>query len=239
MAVRFQTSAGNYQSRSSDLLSYNAAYTWMAWCYLASDLDANQVVFIIRNADGSQSDFLGTLTTGVDIVAAVNGGAGSTTATWTVGTTRHMCLRRSSSSSLDLIVDGVLIGSDTTAAGTSRTLTAMESGSGIAGAGARWNGHKFGEKAWSASLTEAEIVNEMRTMYPKRTANLYAYWPGIASTAADAALDLSGNGRAWTNNGTISVEDNGAGVSWGAPVIVGSWVQPAAAPATAFQPNAF
>lgn len=239
MAVRFQTAATNYQSRSSDLLDYNSTYTWMAWCYLASDLDANQVVFFIRNADGSQSDFLGTLPTVVDVVAAVNGGPGSTTATWTVGSTRHMCLRRSSSSSLDLIVDGVLIGSDTTAAGTSRTLTAMESGSGIGGLYARWDGHKFGEKAWSASLTEAEIVNEMRTMYPKRTANLYAYWPGIANTAADAAADLSGNGRSWTNNGTISVEDNGVGVSWGAAPIIGSWVQPPAAPATAFQPNAF
>ena len=227
MAVRFQTSAANYQSRSSDLLDYNSTYTWMAWCYLASDLDANQVVFFIRNADASQSDFVGTITSGVDLVAAVNGGSGSTQATWTVGQTRHVCLRRSSSSSLDLIVDGVLIGSDTTAAGTSRTLTAMESGSVLSGALARWDGHKFAEKAWSASLSIDEIAKEMRTIRPQRTANLYAFWPDIANTASAAATDFSGNGRSWTNNGTISVEDPGAGVGWGAsPLFVNN---PAAA----------
>ncbi len=240
MAVRFQTSAANYQSRSSDLLDYNSTYTWMAWCYLASDLDANQVVFFIRNADASQSDFVGTITSGVDLVAAVNGGSGSTQATWTVGQTRHVCLRRSSSSSLDLIVDGVLIGSDTTAAGTSRTLTAMESGSVLSGALARWDGHKFAEKAWSASLSIDEIAKEMWTIRPQRTANLYAFWPGIANTASAAATDFSGNGRSWTNNGTISVEDPGAGVGWGAsPLFVNN---PAAGPAVeiyGFQGDAF
>ena len=240
MAVRFQTSAANYQSRSSDLLDYNSTYTWMAWCYLASDLDANQVVFFIRNADASQSDFVGTITSGVDLVAAVEGGSGSTQATWTVGQTRHVCLRRSSSSSLDLIVDGVLIGSDTTAAGTSRTLTAMESGSVLSGALARWDGHKFAEKAWSASLSIDEVAKEMWTIRPQRTANLYAFWPGIANTASAAATDFSGNGRSWTNNGTISVEDPGAGVGWGAsPLFVNN---PAAGPAAeiyGFQGDAF
>ena len=40
---------------------------------------------------------------------------------------------------------------------------------------------------------------------PEAHANLYAYWPGIHGAAADARLDYSGNGRHWTNNGTIAV----------------------------------
>jgi len=232
MAVRFQTAATNYQTRASDLLSYNAAYTWMAWCKLIASTGGGGLVFVIRNGDGLQSDYVLTGTGGTGVGAAINAGVDGTgdLTEWNVGDTHHFALVRASSTDLKLYKNGAQIGPTVvTDVGTSRTLSGMDSGSAL-GSGNRWDGHKFGEKAWSAALTAAEIVNEMRTMRPQRTTNLYAWWPGIDASAANAAIDYSGNGRSWTNNGTIAVEDGGAGVSWGGSPIYLPFVAVSSAP---------
>jgi len=84
-------------------------------------------------------------------------------------------------------------------------------------------GRAAGVKLWNAVLTEAEFVNEMRSLRPRRTSNLYLWSPFL--NGADT-VDHSGNGRSWTAAGSPTSGD-GPPVGWGAaPYIIGN---PAAA----------
>jgi len=67
-------------------------------------------------------------------------------------------------------------------------------------------------KAWDGvQLSVEEIVQEMRSVRPRRTANLFLWSHFMASTSADN----SGNGNAWTVVGSPTIED-GPPVGWGA-----------------------
>jgi len=67
-------------------------------------------------------------------------------------------------------------------------------------------------KIYNAVLTAAEIVQEMRSARPHRTANLNAWHP-LWSTNDDQ-VDFSGNGNTWTVAGTPTTVD-GPPVAWG------------------------
>jgi hypothetical protein len=71
-------------------------------------------------------------------------------------------------------------------------------------------------KVWNAVLSVAELENERYSVVPKRRTNLWAWWPLISTTKADALKDYSGNGRNLIENGTCAIED-GPPVPWGAP----------------------
>jgi hypothetical protein len=62
-------------------------------------------------------------------------------------------------------------------------------------------------------LTQAQIEN----MWRQRRKNIvtYARWPAFNATKADALVDMSGNGRALTEIGTLAMVD-GAPIGWGA-----------------------
>lgn len=81
------------------------------------------------------------------------------------------------------------------------------------------NGDGMAYKLWDAVLTDAELIQEAYTIRVQRTANLNLWTPMVASTVANAALDLSGNGRNWTVVSTPSIDDN-APISWGGRSIV-------------------
>lgn len=240
MAVRFDGTVTNYQSIAAGP-DINASYTWMAWCKLVGSTGALGIVFIVRNSDGAQSDFICTGSTGDDVSIVVNGGAAGAgdLPEWDVGETHHFAMVRASQTDLKLYKNGVQIGSTLAYdVGTSRTIVASESGAALGITGG-WNGHKFGEKIWNRALTAAEIVNEMRTLRPQSTTSLLAVYPAIANTASGAAVDYADFRANWTNNGTVTVEDNGAGVSWGGSSIIVPFAATAAAAETAFQFNAF
>jgi hypothetical protein len=75
---------------------------------------------------------------------------------------------------------------------------------------------------WDAVLTPAQLLNQMKRTIPIQTTNINIWSPMVGTTAANAALDKSGNGRNWTATGTIDIE-NSAPVPWGAePIIVHS-----------------
>jgi hypothetical protein len=68
-------------------------------------------------------------------------------------------------------------------------------------------------KLYTASLTAAEIHIEMYTTLPKRTENLFAWLPCL-NGSGERALDYSGNGRNFTEVGTIT-DDEHPPISWG------------------------
>lgn len=94
-------------------------------------------------------------------------------------------------------------------------------------------GYMSALKIWDAALTADEVLQEMRTIVPKRTASLNTFSPLTRHTELQ---NYAGTG--WSISGT-GLTDDGPPVSWGSPIIVGSWVTPLSPSATAFQPNAF
>lgn len=215
MPVRFDAAADRLL-RTTDLLNYNAAYTWMAWVYLVSDLNAASTFWIINDDTANNLDQLRTGVDGTTLNTTVRiGGAGAdgvgtslSLATW-----YHLTFVRESATLLRTYLNGV---SDSTSATdvTGRTAaTRLEHGARGSTNAARSDSRVDRIKAWSTNLTQAEIQAEMHAIRPQRTVNLYGFWPTF--TGADRVTDYSGNGRAWTEVGTLTDEES-APVSWGA-----------------------
>jgi hypothetical protein len=80
-----------------------------------------------------------------------------------------------------------------------------------------WAGRVDNVWAEDAVLTQAQIERRWKTRRPQRSQWLWT--PMVHSTVADCLKDMSGNGRDWTQLGTLSIGD-GAPVSWGSPVLV-------------------
>ncbi len=84
----------------------------------------------------------------------------------------------------------------------------------VAGFGTWSNQALSGFKLFDRVLTDAELLAEMNRLTPASTTNLSAWWPLVGDTIANAVKDYSGNGRDWTANGTLTIED-GPPVTWG------------------------
>lgn len=69
-------------------------------------------------------------------------------------------------------------------------------------------------KIWDELLTEAELENEMFSIIPKRTENLHLWSPTLDGSS-ERNKDYSGNGRDWTEGGTLT-ETSPPPISWGA-----------------------
>jgi len=87
-----------------------------------------------------------------------------------------------------------------------------------AGGGDYWaTGSVACAKVWAASLTPAELYQEMWSVRPRRLANLNSWSPLMVDYA-----DYSGNGYGWTLTGSPAYAD-GPPVGWGAaPYIIGN-----------------
>jgi hypothetical protein len=76
------------------------------------------------------------------------------------------------------------------------------------------NGRLAAVKIWDAVLTASEIEQERYSYIPKRTSNLNLFSPLI-----DNVKDYSGNGRDWTETGTVLWED-GPPIPWGSAILI-------------------
>lgn len=72
-------------------------------------------------------------------------------------------------------------------------------------------------RIWSSALTAAQLERERARRIPGEQASLHTWFPTIFADKTSALVDRTGSGRAWTEGGTLTVED-GAPVSWGAPI---------------------
>jgi len=232
MAVRFDAAADRLL-RTTDLLDYNAAYTWMAWVYLVSDLNAVSTFWCANNDTANNRDWVKTDIDGttLELIATIGGtgtavpGTNLSVATW-----YHIAVVRESATSLKAYLNGVLDITNTRDVTGRTAATRMEHGA-FRSTNANPSDSRVDRiKAWSAALTLEEVQAERWLIRPQRTANLYGFWPTFPG-ATERMLDYSGNGRAWTEAGTLTDEDP-APVDWGAqsPRII----LPAAVAATNF-----
>lgn len=224
MAVRLTSSQSEYLSRSADLLPYNAAYTAVGFYQIVSDTNDYSHIFQTSNSTSNVDD-LGIDADGTTL-ALYDGATTATGASLTVGAWVGVAIVRASATDLRMYYKaspttaGVQTGSTITNDVSGRAAAdAMQVGrwvgSNIEFANARWAGWKV----YTAALTLAELENEWRSLTPKRTANLWGWYPAVHADIANAVKDYSGNGRDWTANNTPTVED-APPISWGARQII-------------------
>jgi hypothetical protein len=212
MAIRFDAS-GDSLTRAQ---ISSGAHTFMGWFKITTDRN-NYSVFFQWNGN----------------VALETGADGTTLELWTnptsvagsaltVGTWYHLALTTSNIASgtgvTKAYVNGVLdITGNGAAAGVEIMYVGNDSLSEFL------NGCFAYGKSWTAELTAAEILQEMKVIRPVRMTNLSGWYPTWDATSI-RNLDFSGNALNFTANGTLT-DEAPPGVTWGArlsymPVVV-------------------
>jgi hypothetical protein len=220
MAAYFDADGDRF-SLTTGLFSYNSAYTLMAWIQPKALNGLIQYQFIINRDAATQWHNMDNIVINASnqwdmgqLVAASPSQAPATT-TPVIDTWHHLCMRRNSTTSLELFVNGAKEGSTLTASVAGRSANTLfrlgMPGSWAATAGAR--SVMAHVKCWTAALTDAEIADEMRRGAPRRFTNLWGWWPAF-SGASEMVRDYSGNGRGWTAAGSVTDAD-GPPVTWG------------------------
>lgn len=227
MSVRFDAGTDGL-SRTANVPNYNGTYTAMGWFWLASDRNDACTLFYLGTNDILAYDYLYTDVDGVTFSVSASGNVAHGTAL-ALTTWYHLALVRESASSLKGYLNGVVDCSQATNVGTSRTaVERLDAGALVSLPGIQpLDGRVAGIKVWDTALTLAEIQQEMHTLRPQRYANLNLWSPCFPGSG-ERTRDYSGNGRTWTEAGTLTDEDPPP-VSYGAPTL---WV-PYAAPVTA------
>ena len=207
MALRFNASGDRLSSTTN--LPGAAAFTLMGWVYIAVDLNLFGSLLVYGDSVGPKFAYVGVDGTGttLNLYDGINDNAGSalSLATW-----YHVALAGNLNGSLTAYLNGV---SNVTATGdaanSSERIELMNNT-----ANENIDGRLAAVKIYSAILTAPEILQEMRSFRPVRTANLNTWLPCVDRVVADNALDMSGNGYDMTVGGTLTVED-GPPIPWG------------------------
>lgn len=122
-----------------------------------------------------------------------------------------------------------------TASGTADSFT--PSGM-VVGKDLYWNVASPGQvaaiKIWDAALTADELELERRFFAPVRLANLHLWCPCVDDTVANNKIDLSGNGKDFTQTGTPTIAD-GPPIRWARKVSI--WMPADAGGATSVNVN--
>lgn len=224
MSLSVGATASDYGLKTSGLIDHNSAYTWMAWVDLASDTNdyGHFWAALGTNYDTYwDADWIGTDVDGTTIRwGSYVGGSGNeaVNSALTVGTPAHLALVRQSATSLIAYLNGTQIGSAVTTDVSSRQAAQREQLGTLYGYPCPCR--LTAVKQWQAALTADEIAAEMRAIRPLRLANLHSWHPAIASDKATALKDFSGNGRDWTEQGTLSVASQTPPVGWGGRIVI-------------------
>lgn len=217
MSVRFDADADILKRTAS--LPAATAYSACGWA-IPAGLTGTQAIQNLVDAEGSSLDRVQLAFVGADLfIIASNGsftggwftGINSTPMFWAVtcdGTTRTAYAANLSDASL----------STGSVAGSSFTPGLMCLANRYTNGGEGFNGTVSAVKAWDAVLTQAEIEQERWTILPRRFADLHL-WTPMFPGSGERVRDYSGNGKDWTEGGTLADED-GPPVSWGASSIM-------------------
>ncbi len=216
MAINIST--GNYLRRTTNLIDYNNAYTLMAWVY-ANSLSTGCIFTLRETSEGTNDnyDFWGFSSGTYYLEVSRNSPtfAQSNAFPSVIGTGQffHFAVVRSSSSAVEIYQNGVSISTLAALDTSARTAVAvMQIG--------RFNntfpnsldGTVSDYFAYSRALSQAEILNQMRSRLPQITTNLVDWCPLINNS-----INISGGASAWTENGTITYSD---GVLLSSPPLV-------------------
>lgn len=202
--------------RTTDLLSYNSAYTVAFWMYISVDTNAYGTLLALSDNTANNFDILDLFTNGtqLNLQTAKSGiadeiqGTNLTTATW-----YHVALVRVSTSSCLVYLNGVQDIASTNNIASRTANTRVEFGSLFSGNSEPFNGRIAAIKAWSAALTATELLMERLTILPFRQTNLYGWWPCLPGTT-ERLRDYGVSGRNWTEGGTLT-DEAGPPVTWG------------------------
>lgn len=214
MPIRFDAAADRIV-RASSPIDYNAAYTWMGWVYFTS-LSGAPVIFVPSDSfySNNADEIYISVGSGNKLTSFIGAGAAFDFAFGTVVSTAtwyHIAGVRESATSYKIYLNGVLDTTNTFDI-TGRTACArMESGAWSTGNNDPLDGRIAYVKMWNAALTAAEVAQEVHTIRPHRAPWL---WTPLFPGSGERVRDYSGNGRDWTEGGTLTDEDPPP-VSWG------------------------
>lgn len=228
MSVRFDAS-GDSLGRTTNLPPI-ASFTMMGWFYISVDRAALSTFLAFGPA--TLSNYYQAYITGARNFRLYNGPGGNVAgaSTLSVGQWYHIAMTVSGTGASQFLgyVNGVL---DATHSGQA-SLTAGKLWVGNDNDTEWLNGRAAAIKVWDTALTAAEIQQEMHTLRPQRLADLNAYYP-VFPGSGERVRDYSGNGRDWTEAGTLADEDPPP-VGWGAAI---QWLQAVVAGATTYTVN--
>lgn len=200
MSITFDTAADRLL-RTSDLLNKNTAYTWMGWFYPTA-VSGTHTLFSLNDNAGNY-DFIG-LISGLTLYIETQDLSTSLSTLAAANAWYHITIQRAADgNSLHLYINGVEDGvgfSDI--AGGRAPATRMEMGGFESGNANPFVGNEAYIKAWNAALSGAEILAEVNSAAAVRTSNLYGEWK--TPLGATRTADTSGNGRDWTEVGTLT-----------------------------------
>lgn len=209
MGVAFPAETG--LSRTTDLVDYNSAYTIMCWMRTDTTTTGGGSITLARRTTNTKADalFFGA-TSNTILLNSFDPdlGINVSTSAYSIGNLAHVCMRRTAINNIDLIINGVLQQSLTNDF-TGRSTPTNEQNIGFYRLGGRFSmgannsiSHYY---AYQAALSLPEILDQMYFAYPRRTANLREWLPLESGSARN--VDFSGNGRDFTEFGTISNAD--------------------------------
>lgn len=214
MAIRCDA-AGDGLTRTTNLPSISA-WTMMGWFYFVSAPGAatwNTPFMIGINAGGGA--WFGLQIEGASPVFDIwaNGGDAVGSTVLSLNTWYHLALTFDGN---DLIayLNGVQEAVFTTGGTGTVTSQVMKFGHDVETPDEHIDGRMMAIKVWGATLTAAEVLQEMQTILPKRLANLNTFSPCFPGSG-ERARDLSGVGGNWTEDGTLT-DEAPAPISWGA-----------------------
>lgn len=220
MAVRIDAD-GKELSRAGDPPSA----TTLSLCFWGKiTTDRNTFSTFIEVATNSGSYVIFSTDSDGTGLSFYSGGGSPTPIQLTVGTRYFIALAKSSGNVT------IYVAADSATSFTTSSTTSAGSPSpsnvrlGESVFGGEWlNGVMQNVKVWSGvALTQAELWQERLSYRPKRTLDLYAWWPLLPGSDAERGRDYSGRGRNLTVTGTITDEAL-MGLPWGdSPRLVGA-----------------
>lgn len=208
--MAINVSSGNYLSRTTNLISYNAAYTVMAWIY-PNSLSAG-CVFTLK--ESTAYDFWGFLSGTYYLeVADISGAESAFPSVVGVSQWIHFAAVRSSASAVQCYQNGVSITSpaNRNIAGRSAN-NEMLLGRFNTAFPNTFNGAYSDYFAYDRALTQAEIQQQMYMRIPQNTSNLVDWCPFL-----DNSINVSGGASAWTVTGSPTYTQ---GLLLGAPSLL-------------------
>ena len=210
MAVR-STAASNYMASAAALPASNGTWTAMFRFKISTDTNARVRLFTLAGTGGQTISAV--LSSADGTTFGVRTGTTQADGTnLTVGTWYWAALVRNGDVST-VYLDGV---QDAT-----QTISAVWTSAGIYLFSATidgLNGCIEGFKLWDAVLSQSEIQAEMVSLAPVRTADINRWTPLTPAGAGVRDQDRSGNGRHWTENGTLT-DETGSGIPIAVPVV--------------------
>lgn len=206
--VRFDASTERLSSATS--LPSSELVTSCGWARRAADRNAESLVWILTNTAVNDFVALVTASNGDSLTARETGGSSPTIALLTDAQWFCWCITGNGAGASGLtgyyLIPGDTAFTSQVIGGEALTENEMAVG-GPSIANYQLNGDIFNVKVWDAILTTGEMLNECKSIQPRRTVNLNR-WTPLYTSVASGVIDRSGNGRNWTINGTLADSDH-------------------------------